>query len=93
MMYAAKRAVENQLLDGSSADYREVKAYKTDEGTVICGEVNGKNAFGAMAGYKHFFYRGGGVAIIQQAGSGPDMGGLWSAEGCDGSKGSPVKEW
>lgn len=91
MMRAAKDAVKGQLRDSGSAEFRNIEVYKTKDGhEVVCGEVNSKNGFGAMAGFNRFFYLGGNIAIMQQLDTGPEMGGLWSAEGCDGSSGAPV---
>lgn len=90
MLHDAEDAVENQLRDSSSATFRNVNVYKVSGKDIVCGEVNSKNGFGAMAGYSRFFYVGGRIAVIEQPEIGPNMGGLWSAEGCDGSKGPAV---
>ncbi|ELC6280635.1 hypothetical protein ACMSZ4_002994 [Enterobacter hormaechei] len=53
--------VSANLLDPSSAQFRNVKVAKmmdADEGRVfaiVCGEINGKNGFGAYAGFHPFF--------------------------------------
>lgn len=57
----AKSEVAANLLDPSSAQFRKVKVAKmmdADEGRVfaiVCGEINGKNGFGAYAGFHPFF--------------------------------------
>lgn len=57
----AQSEVSANLLDPSSAQFRNVKVAKmmdTDEGrvfAVVCGEINGKNGFGAYAGFHPFF--------------------------------------
>ena len=38
-----------------------------------CGEVNGKNAFGAYAGFKPFIYENGNVRIEPDAPVGSDV--------------------
>lgn len=50
----AKRSIEERLLDPSSVQYRNVKAYSEN---VVCGEVNGKNTMGGYVGYKPFIYK------------------------------------
>ena len=51
---AAKKSIEERLLDPSSVQYRNVKAYSEN---VVCGEVNGKNTMGGYVGYKPFIYK------------------------------------
>nr|WP_286037793.1 hypothetical protein [Enterobacter cloacae] len=57
----AQSEVSANLLDPSSAQFRNVKVAKmmdADEGqvfAVVCGEINGKNGFGAYAGFHPFF--------------------------------------
>lgn len=47
---AAKKLVAHSLRDPASAQFRDV----VEHGGAVCGEVNGKNGFGAYAGFKHF---------------------------------------
>ena len=60
-IYLAQSEVSANLLDPSSAQFRNVKVAKmmdADEGRVfaiVCGEINGKNCFGAYAGFHPFF--------------------------------------
>lgn len=49
----AKQAVEAQLSDPMSAQYRNVAAYS--EG-IVCGEVNAKNKMGGYVGFEPFIY-------------------------------------
>lgn len=51
----AKNAASEGLRDPSSAQFRKLRA-GTD---VVCGEINGKNGFGAYAGFKPFIYSNG----------------------------------
>lgn len=46
----AKQAVSEQLLDPSSAQFRNVQS----RGESVCGEVNAKNKMGAYVGFKRF---------------------------------------
>ncbi len=52
-------AVAATLRDPSSADFRNVM----ESSSATCGEVNGKNAFGALAGFKPFVYLDGEVLM------------------------------
>ena len=52
-----KDAVSAQLRDPSSAQFREI--FGTED--TYCGEVNGKNGFGAYSGFRKFVYRDGSV--------------------------------
>ena len=56
----AKAAVEKELIDPSSVQYRNVVAYSEN---VVCGEVNSKNRLGGYVGFKPFVYREGTVAL------------------------------
>lgn len=54
----AKRAARADMLDEDSAKFRDVRQCHHNKSIVI-GEVNGKNAYGAYSGYKTFLYQGG----------------------------------
>lgn len=49
-----KKATAAQLKDPSSAQFRNVQ----QGGGLVCGEVNGKNSYGAYSGFKMFVYDG-----------------------------------
>lgn len=49
---AAKESVRSKLFDPDSAQFRNVRIV---DGTV-CGEVNGKNRYGAYVGFTPFYY-------------------------------------
>lgn len=65
---AAKKAVEADLNDPASAQYRAIHSYRlsdleelrptgfTPGGRIVCGEVNAKNRFGGYVGFKRFMY-------------------------------------
>lgn len=51
----AKEAVADKLRDPGSAQFRNVKEGDlTSNLNPVCGEVNGKNAFGGYTGYQRF---------------------------------------
>lgn len=52
----AKIAIEKDLKDPSSAEYRNILEYSD---SIVCGEYNAKNGYGAYVGYTEFiFYYG-----------------------------------
>ena len=51
---AAKKAVEANLKDPLSVQYRNVKAYKPIN--IVCGEFNAKNSMGGYVGFTYFIY-------------------------------------
>jgi hypothetical protein len=50
----AKRAIEKDLKDPSSVQYRNMK--KDNYGVQVCGEFNSKNSMGGYVGFKPFIY-------------------------------------
>lgn len=50
----AKAAAARDLRDPSSAQFRDLRSGEYDGQGVICGEINGKNAYGAYAGFTGF---------------------------------------
>lgn len=61
---AAKSRVADQLRDPASAQFREVKVVRQADGSsAVCGEVNGKNAYGGYVGFRGFVVRGSEVHI------------------------------
>lgn len=56
---AAERLAARDLRDPDSARFRDVRVYLTETGAqVVCGEINGKNAYGAYVGYRGFIVAG-----------------------------------
>lgn len=49
-LWSAQRAVAERLFDPSAVQFREVHRGRD----AVCGEVNGKNRFGAYVGYRRF---------------------------------------
>lgn len=64
---AAKERVAAQLRDPASAQFRNVRT----SGGVVCGEVNGKNAYGAYAGFSRFIVNPAVGDVLTDPGSGP----------------------
>lgn len=50
----AKKTLADSLRDPGAAQFRNVRTVSYNAGKVICGEVNGKNAYGAYVGFKPF---------------------------------------
>ena len=68
--------VQSAIIDGmkdpGAAQLRNLVAYDLsgDQGRAICGELNGKNSFGAYVGYQPFFLRvKGGKVVSNYTGS------------------------
>jgi len=51
-IYQARESVERALKDPSSAQFRNERVTKDG---IVCGEVNGKNSFGAYSGFARFY--------------------------------------
>lgn len=92
LLFEARRAVESQLKDSSSAEFKEIGVYQSDDGSLTaCGNVNGKNSFGAMAGYKRFFYKNG-VVVIEERGAESLLDEAW-AKYCHYNSRSSSIQW
>lgn len=50
----AKRAAASKLKDPEAARFRNVVIKSYIDGKIICGELNGKNSYGAYVGYRPF---------------------------------------
>lgn len=55
-LHEVKTDVARSLIDPSSAQFDQLKKYQVDGTLMVCGTVNGKNRFGAMAGARRFIY-------------------------------------
>lgn len=90
--YSAGQAVALQLKDAESASYRKVNVFRLNDGhLLVCGEVNARNSFGALAGYTRFIAPAGKIAIIEtNTGSPEEFDEPWLAFGCDGQKGELI---
>lgn len=53
--YAAKKSVAKMMLDPDAAQFRSLRVLA--DGYSVCGQVNGKNRFGAYVGYQWFIVR------------------------------------
>ncbi len=49
----AKDALEQQLKDPASVQYKNLEKYRDG---VVCGEYNAKNSFGGFVGFKQFVF-------------------------------------
>ncbi|TWG93604.1 hypothetical protein L599_001200000640 [Luteimonas sp. J16] len=66
----AKSAVERQLRDPGSAQYRDVFVRPGKQGVIVCGEVNAKNAYGGYVGFKPFMVAGTSVMLASDTDKG-----------------------
>lgn len=58
----ARELVRARLKDPDAAKFQKLEPHKLDNGaTIICGEVNSKNAYGGYAGFEKFFSTGSSV--------------------------------
>lgn len=51
---AAKKTVAAKLKDPEAARFQNLRMVTYAEGNLVCGEVNGKNSYGAYVGYRPF---------------------------------------
>ena len=80
-------SVVYDLKDPDSALTRDLRAYELSDGQgrIICGEMNGKNSFGAYVGYQTFYLRvkdGAVVSKIVGSGEAEDLDLARAREGC-----------
>jgi uncharacterized membrane protein YagU involved in acid resistance len=52
--HAVAEAVANQMKDPNSAEFRNWHAFQSQQGLLVCGEVNAKNSYGGYVGFTHF---------------------------------------
>lgn len=57
---SAQQAVAQRLIDPGAAQFRDVRRGSD----AVCGEVSGKNRFGAYVGYERFIVTGGGAVYL-----------------------------
>lgn len=55
---STKRALAYNLKDPDSAKFRNVRAGLRGKDYMVCGEINGKNSYGAYSGYQPFMVWG-----------------------------------
>lgn len=68
-----KKEVVRDFKDPDGAKFRDLALYQTQTGKtgdLVCGQVNGKNSYGAFVGYRNFVYADGLIAIEEADGSG-----------------------
>lgn len=78
----AKEAVANQLRDPESAQFRNMtetrKTSLLEHGVVtVCGEVNGKNAYGGYVGFQRFVSRPS-VGVVYMENTWSTFDSVWS---------------
>ncbi len=60
----AKSAVAEESTDPEAARFRNFSGYKTSAGdTIVCAEVNAKNAYGGYVGYRPMWVRFNGTKV------------------------------
>lgn len=64
LLPVAKIAVAAELKDPDSAKFRRLASYP-DRG-LVCGQVNGKNSYGAYSGFTDFYYNNGIVIFADE---------------------------
>lgn len=67
----SQSAIAQDLKDPSSAQFRGLRTFALGNGErITCGEVNGKNSFGAYVGFQPFYVRSyKGTVLSKEAGS------------------------
>ncbi|WBU55883.1 hypothetical protein [Paracoccus sediminicola] len=81
-------SITDQLKDPDAALFRNLRVYELSggQGRVLCGELNGKNSFGAYVGYEPFVMRiKDGQVVSQYVGTGEEVSatGLRAKQGCE----------
>lgn len=72
-----KKKVSELLKNPSSAQFRNVSAASTESGgRVVCGEVSGKNSFGAYTGFQRFVSAGD-FSVIESEVTSDTMDSVW----------------
>ena len=77
-------AVIDGMKDPAAAQLRNLRSYdlSNGQGRAICGEVNGKNSFGAYVGFTPFYLRiRDGVVVSRWTGD-DEYGAAFAAESC-----------
>jgi len=59
---SAKEAVLNQLKDPAAAQFRNITYHERTR--AVCGEVNGKNAYGGYVGFRPFAFADGRATVM-----------------------------
>lgn len=85
-----KELVKSRLKDPSSAKFRNVYFIRANVGgtPTVCGEVNAKNSFGGMTGYKKFLSAGT-IEFTLIEGDTSDFNEIWRGM-CNGTDKTPM---
>lgn len=89
----AQNKVKYDLLDPDATQFREIELFsRTNPETgevsrIVCGQFNGKNAYGAYTGFKRFFYGEATDLIVREQGDGGPLDQVFPAlwKGCSES--------
>lgn len=75
----AKENMRKNLVDPSSAEFKDVHVYKNgSSGKIVCGYVNAKNRFGGYTGYEEFISIG--KTTVSKSQGDPDFNAIWSSD-------------
>lgn len=84
--HTVAQAVADQMKDPNSAEFRNWHAFESQNGLLVCGEINAKNSFGGYVGFTHFVAHASPdgrllspAALASVSGGGPDpmIEGIW----------------
>jgi len=64
----AEHTVARMLKDPDSAKFRDVRVVVWDGSNAVCGEVNGRNGYGAYSGFSKFVAAGGRAFLLGNEG-------------------------
>jgi len=85
---SAKALVAERFKDPSSVQFRNIVAYGNATPpsiAMLCGQVNGKNAYGGYVGFRRFVSNGGASVEIEDAENSRSMNRLWPST-CTGTE-------
>jgi hypothetical protein len=80
------QSAANQMKDPNGAEFRNWHAFESQNGLIVCGEINAKNSFGGYVGFTHFIAHTSPdghlltpAAVSSGSGGGPDLliDGIW----------------
>jgi|HubBroStandDraft_2_1064218.scaffolds.fasta_scaffold134155_2 hypothetical protein len=54
VLRAVARSAADQMKDPGSVEFRNWHAFESQNGLLVCGEINAKNGFGGYVGFIHF---------------------------------------
>ncbi len=78
---SAKTSIADRFKDPGAVQFRNVVAYgknKPLEISIICGQVNGKNSYGAYVGFRRFVSNGGASVEVEDNENARSIERMWS---------------